>query len=311
MTAPALSVICTAGPRRRRAERVVQALAAQSAAERLELILVDAAPAAGPLEAPAGISSKVIVARPGSTLGEAKAAGLAAASAEAVAFLADHCYPEPGWAAALISAYREGPWAAVGYAFSNANPDSYGSRAAMLADFGPWLARASSGETDHLPPNDVSYRRSALAGMADQVELLTAEPLLLKELRGRGRRLAVIGEAEVSHGCLRTMRGNALASFDYCQALAGIQRRRERWGIGRRLAQALASALIAPVIRTARSVRARVGKSSRGTVLLNLPGIFFQHLLAGLGQGWGYLAGNREAARRFLEWELVAARDDR
>jgi glycosyl transferase family 2 len=309
---PPLSVICTVGPRRERAERVVQALSRQTAAEKIELILIDAAPGAGALETPDEIPARVIPARPGWMLGDAKAAALAAAQGEAVAFLADHVYPQPGWAAALISAYRDGPWAAVGYSFSNANPDTYGSRAAMLADFAPWLAVTGSGEVDYLPANDISYRRAALAGFGDQIgELLMAEPLLLDELRGRGRRLAVKGEAGVSHGCLRTMWANAAASFDFCQALAGIQRRRQRWGMGRQLAQALASALAAPPIRTVRTVRALAGKSAPGAVLLNLPGIFFQHLLAGLGQAWGYLVGGRGAAERFLEWEVAAARDDR
>jgi len=118
---------------------------------------------------------------PSGTL-EARAAGVHAARGEFVAFVADHVYPDPGWAEAVIAAYDEGPWAGVGYSFRNANPDTYASRAAMLADFGPWLAPTRSGETDHLPTNDVSYRRSLLAGFGDELaELLTAEPLLLEQ----------------------------------------------------------------------------------------------------------------------------------
>jgi hypothetical protein len=52
------------------------------------------------------------------------------------------------------------------------------------------------------------------------------------------------------------------------------------------------------------------GRLSPRVVLLNLPGIFIEHLLAGLGQAWGYLAGGGEAAERFLQWEVAAARDD-
>jgi hypothetical protein len=306
-----VSVICTVGPRQGRAARVIRALSAQTAAGELELILVDVAPGEDPLPIPREISSKVIPAPPGSTLGEARAAGLVSAQAEVVAFLADHCYPEPGWAGALISAYRDGPWDAVGYAFSNANPDTYGSRAAALADFAPWLVSTSSREVDYLPPNDVSYRLSALIELGSEIEeLLTAEPLLLEELRARGRRLAVSGDAEVSHACLQTVRANARASFDYCRALAGIQLRRERWRLGRRIAQALAAALVVPLLRTVGCVSALAGRFSLRVVLLNLPGIFAEHLLAGLGQAWGYLAGGGQAADRFLQWEVAAARDD-
>jgi hypothetical protein len=311
VSVPTLSVICTIGPRRERAVRVLQALSAQHATENIELILVDAASGESPLATPEETVAKVVPAGPGSTLGEARAVGLAEANAEFVAFLADHCYPEPGWATALISAYRNGPWAAVGYAFSNANPDTYGSRAAALADFAPWLAHTSSREVDYLPPNDVSYRRSALIEFGSEIgELLTAEPLLLEELRARGRRLSVNGDAEVSHACLRTIRDNAVASFDYCRALAGIQLRRERWRLGRRIAQALASALAVPLLRTVGCARALVGRFSLRVVLLNLPGIFTEHLLAGMGQAWGYLAGGGDAADRFLQWEVAAVRDD-
>ena len=40
-----------------------------------------------------------------------------------VAFGEEHCFPEPGWAQALIDAHRE-DYAAVGPAMHNANPDT-------------------------------------------------------------------------------------------------------------------------------------------------------------------------------------------
>jgi hypothetical protein len=312
VSAPVLSVICTVGPRRGRAERAVQVLSKQTAAEKIELIMIDAAPGEDPLESPEAIPSKVISARPGATLGEARAAGLAAARGEAVAFLTDHTRPEPEWAAALISAYSDGPWGAVGYCFGNSHPDAYGARAAMYADFAPWLDSTTRAEVDHLPPLDVSYRRSALARVVDEgiEELLTAEPLLLQELRRHGQSLAVSGAARVSHGCLRTISENAACAFAYSQALAGVQLRRERWKIGRRLAHSGTSALVVPVLRTAHTVRTLAGKFSRRVVLFNLPGIFLQHLFAGLGQAWGYLAGSGDSGERFLNWAIAAPRED-
>jgi hypothetical protein len=313
VSAPSLSVICTVGPRRGRVTRAVRAISAQTAAKEIELILVDTRPGDFPLQLAQGVRATVVPTRSISTLGQARATGLATARGEAVAFVTDHTRPEPGWATALISAYHEGPWAAVGYSFRNANPNTYGSRAAMRADFAPWLETTRSSEVKHLAPVDISYRRSVLIDLgADRIEeLLTAEPLLLEQLRGRGLRFAVIGDARVSHACLRTMRQNAMSSFDYCQMLAGIQLRREHWRIGRRLAHALASALVAPATRTARTIQALAGKIPRRAVVISLPGILYQHLLGGLGQGWGYLAGDGQAAKRFLKWQLAAERDDR
>jgi glycosyl transferase family 2 len=310
---PPLSVICTTGSRRERAAGVIRAISTQTAAEEIELILVDTHPGDLPLQLPPGMPARVVPTRSISTLGQARATGLATARGEAVAFVTDHTRPEPGWAMALISPYHEGPWAAVGYSFSNANPNTYGSRAAMLADFAPWLETTRSSEVTHLAPVDISYRRSALIDLGDDriEELLTAEPLLLEQLRGRGLRLAMISDARVSHACLRTMGQNAMSSFDYCQALAGIQLRREQWRIGRRLTHALASAFVTPATRTARTIHALAGKIPRRALVISLPGILCQHLLGGLGQGWGYLAGDGQAAGRFLKWQLATERDDR
>jgi hypothetical protein len=309
---PFLSVICTAGPRRRRAQRVMEAVAAQTAAADLELVLVDTSPDAAPLEAPPGLPTTVIPCPSAGSLGEARARGLAAARGEAVAFLADHCYPVPDWARSVIRSYRDRPVAAVGYSFVNANTDTYGSRCSMLADFGPWLAPSVSAEVEVLPPHDVSYRRSVLSGLGDQVgELLTAEPLLLEELRKRGHRFAVHGGAVARHGCLRSVGANALASFDYGRALAAIQRRREGWGIGARALHALISLFGAPALRTAQALRALFARSLGGEALRALPGILCQHALAASGQAWGYLVGGGDAPVRFLQREVADVRDDR
>ena len=160
MSDPRLSVVCTLGPWRARLVRMLAALDAQTAADSIEIVFVGMSPESELLGPSREIPTTVLPYPPGAPLGAARADGLQAARGEIVAFLADHAYPDPGWAEALIGAYRDRPWAAVGYAFRNANPDTHGSRAAMLADFAPWLAPVSSGETDYLPPNDLSFRRS-------------------------------------------------------------------------------------------------------------------------------------------------------
>src|SRR5689334_20243066 len=102
----------------------------------MEIVIVDlAAPDAPPLKvAPA--ASLVYISRPGTKhWGQARAEALRSARGPIVAFIEDHCFPHKTWAEKLIEAHQ-GPWGAVGYAFTNANARSYVSRAALLARYG-------------------------------------------------------------------------------------------------------------------------------------------------------------------------------
>ncbi len=56
--------------------------------------------------------------------GQACAAGVLAARAAVVAFAEDHCFPEPGWAEALLAGYTSPEVVAVGPIFRNANPST-------------------------------------------------------------------------------------------------------------------------------------------------------------------------------------------
>src|SRR5205085_8518830 len=135
---PRLSVVMVAGDCRERAQHALDRLCAQTALDELQIVVVDLGAQNGRgLTAPA--EARVdIVARPNvAEWAEARRIGLERTSAPAVAFVEEHCFTDPGWAAALIGAH-EGPWASVGYGFRNANPDTYVSRAAMLTDYGLW-----------------------------------------------------------------------------------------------------------------------------------------------------------------------------
>ena len=99
-----------------------------------------------------------------SSTAAARAAGVRAARAPIVAFVEDHCFPQQGWAAALIAAHRE-PWAAVGPAIGNANPDSAVSWANLLIEYSPWMEPATAGAVEHLPGHNSSYKRNVLLGV--------------------------------------------------------------------------------------------------------------------------------------------------
>ena len=126
--------------------RLMAHLRAQTARARLELVFV--APDAGRLQADetelAGFAAvRVVEADVMRSTAEARAAGVRAAAAPIIAFTEDHCFPEPGWAEALIRAHGE-PWAAVGPAVLNANPRSAVSWANLLTEYVEWLRPIAS-----------------------------------------------------------------------------------------------------------------------------------------------------------------------
>jgi hypothetical protein len=309
MREPRLSVVCVTGHQRRRLQRCLGALAAQSVADDLELVLVDLGPADSRPEPPAGLGrTHVLAMPPDSDLGAARAAGARAARADVVAFLFDHGYPEPEWAESLISAYR-GSWAAVGYVFKPVEPGAWSARTAMVAQFGPWLWPSEGGATHSLPGNMVSYRRDLLRSLDGRLDsLLEIDFLLHRHILDSGLTMSVEPGAVVREECYESLADTARANHVYSEMLAVQRARVNRWSLGRRLAYGLASPVVVTALRLlgAAATALRTGRG-RATAA-GLPGVVAIAGVAGFGEARGYLFGSRDTAARFIEWELNAPR---
>jgi Glycosyl transferase family 2 len=313
VAAPELSAVVVLGPVRDRAQRVVDAICDQTAAERMEIVLVDAADEATPRLRTHGPAAVVYLRRPPpTTWGAARAAGLDAANAPAVAFLEDHCFPSPDWAEALVDAHRE-RWAAVGYAFGNANPASYVSRASFVVDYGTWAEPTVSGETGLLQSNNISYKRELLEAIGQPLdELLETDWNVQQALKAEGHRLYLEGRAIAFHHNFTSVREMLDENFAHCRAIAAGRREREDWGRLRSAAQALATPVVAPPIRLARLVRrvaARPGQ--RAAVVRALPLIALVYPYAAIGEAigyaWGLGATDRALRRSLLDTQRESA----
>jgi hypothetical protein len=305
---PRLSAVVAIGPQRLRGRRCVEALLAQEGAD-LEVIAVDIAPEGTPplgLEAPNLRSLR----RPGSAWGEARTAGVRASSGEIVAFLEEHTVAEPGWAAALIRAYDE-PWDAVGYAFTNANPGSYRSEASLIADYGHWRDPTPGGACGFLPSNNVSYRRSVLRGIEDELGSVYALDVNLhQQLAREGRTLAIAADARVGHENLERVRDVMWANHDFCRLMAANRVRRDGWTTPRRLLYALAVPFAAPPLKLARLARSMPGRGLWSTFARSVPVVLAVYAWSAVGESRGYLtaSGDDDA---LLHWEVVAERSSR
>ena len=302
--APTLSVVlaCTGGADS--VEATVRHLAAQTIVSRIELVLVGGPQTRGQA-APSAAGAfwawrYVEVARLGS-IALANAAGAREARAPVVALAEDHCFPEPGWAEALVAAHA-GPWAAVGPAMANANPGSAVSWADFLIGYGPWAEPVATGEAPFLPGHNSSYKREVLLGYRDRLEeMLEAETVLHLDLRARGHRLLLCASARTRHVNFSLMRPWLRVQVHNGRVFAGA--RAKGWPTSRRAFYAGASLLI-PLLRLRRCLRVlRRVERSDPRVRRCLSVLILGLALDGVGQMLGYALGPGRSSGALARYE--------
>lgn len=307
-----LSAVVVVGPCRRRAQRVVDALCHQTAIDRMEVIVVDLAGPADPsLNIPAGINAQYIR-RPDLDLwARARCVGLEVSTAPIVAFTEDHCFPAAGWAAALIEAHRE-PWAAIGYAFINANPQSYWSRASMVNDYGLWLHPAVPGAMTLMPGNNISYKREALRSYGDELEhLLTPDFNLQQRFISEGKPMCIAPAAISAHQNFNELIPLMRANYAYARLLAARRAGSQRWSAVRRWVQALLTPAAAPLLGTLRLLTSLRGRRALvPEVIKGLPVYFITHAWSSIGEALGYVVGEGSSERDLNRWEIAYERGE-
>lgn len=304
-----ICAIVVAGKQRGRVQHVLDRIGTQ-ACDGLAAIVIDLCPEMPPLKVPAGLALQhVRKALPGG-LQEARALGVHLATAPYVAFLEDHCAPEPGWAQALVRAFDSGPWAAVGYAFINANPGTWVSRSCMMADYALWSAPHPDREMKLLPGNNVAYRRDVLLPYGDRLAALLSPDFVLHErLRKDGHRLFVAGSAVASHQNPEEMNFLLAANHTYCRLLAHHRAQAQGWGPARRWIYTLGTPLGAPAIKLLRCfVTLAPRPSLLPGFLAALPVIAITFLWSAVGESLGYSFGPGLAKEEFEDYELNRAR---
>lgn len=231
------------------------------------------------------------------------------ATAPVIAFIEDHCYPEPDWAAALIAAHR-GPWAAVGYAFKNANPETYMARACMLNDYGMWLYPTSNGERQVLPGQNISYKRDLLCKFGERLELLLTPDFNLQQvLIKQGWAMYVEGRAVVAHENFNSLAKLMRAHHAYARLLAGHRTSTDAWSVVKRILYGVAVLPGAPVITAYRLIRSMgAGGPQWFEVVVSLPVYTVTRLWAAVGESLGTLAGAGKAAAILHDLEIDSER---
>ena len=163
------------------------------------------------------------------SVGAAYAAGVHSATAPVVALGEDHSFPHPDWAERLVSAHQQ-PWAAVRPQVCNANPGSSIATADFLIAYGPWSESARSGEVEHLPGHNSSYKRDLLLEYGDSLPgMLEAESVLHWQLRRNGHKLYLETAAKTSHVNISRLVSWASAQYHAGRMFAAFRARNEDW----------------------------------------------------------------------------------
>ena len=295
---PALSAIVVLGSVRKRAQRVVNGLCAQSVATDIEIIIVDLWAKETPSLATYGPARVTYLMYPRtSTWGQARAEGFRQACAPVVAFIEDHCFPTRNWAEVLIQTHQ-GPWAAVGYSFTNANPKTYISRVSMTLDYGPWASPTQSGPAQFLQNNNISYKRKLIASLPGPLEILLASDFNVQEqLTQRGHQLYLESRAVAAHHNFTLLSEMLEENFVHCRLVASHRADIQSWSRTRRISYALGTPLTSPTFRFVRllwSLRTR--RALWKPLFLSLPVMMVSYPWAGAGEALGYLLGNGTAS---------------
>jgi hypothetical protein len=312
MTSPQLSAVLVVGSQRARAQRVLEALAEQTAAASIEVVVVDLAPNDVPRLEPLGLRV-VYSSRPDiDRWGSARVAGVRQASGPIVAFIEDHCFPARNWAEFVIEAHR-GPWAAVGYAFTNANPESYVSRSSLLARYGQFVHPARRGPAHLVGGNNVSYKREVLLEFGPALEaLLTIDFNLQEILAKRGVPMFVEARALAAHQNFTSVISECRTGHAYCRVLAARRAETQSWSTARRVTYGLGAPLGSPTIRLTRLLSGLRGRRELWRIsAAGLPVIVVEYLADALGESLGYLVGAGASEREALRWELETDRTGR
>ena len=291
---PAMSVVLPTPDTFETIRRTVDALRAQSIADRLELVIVapsdDLPVEQEAVEGFAGVQV-VGVGKMTSSNG-ARVAGIRVARAPIVVLAEDHCFPEPDWAAALLAAHGE-ECAAVGPVLRNGNPGTAVSCSNFLAEYGRWVGRLA-GEIEELPGHNSAYRRGLLLRYGDQLEeLMATETVIQDALRRSGERLLLEPAARADHYSFSRFGSSVTLRYHGGRLFAGHRMRRWKWS--RRLMYLVGAPLI-PFVRLRRLLGPALHSGTCPVAPWRLiPVLLLLLIVDGFGELVGYLVGPGDA----------------
>lgn len=313
---PALSVVLFVPGRRETVLRTLACLRAQSIRRRLELLLFgesrrvleelqeEVAPFCG--------YQLVVWNRP-RNLAAARAEGIRLARAPLVVHAEDHCFPEPGWAEALVEAFEplaDGRTpAAAGPLMVNENPQTLWSWAAFTLHFSHSAFTESHGPVPYVATHNTCFRKEVLVALGDHLDSgIEMELLLQDRLRSGGHVLFQQSKAVTRHTNISRPRASLTASFYGGWLFSTVRLREQQWNLGRRLFQLAVSPAV-PLLQLKRRWGA-LRRIAPGRTLLPWVAVpvLLMALAHTLGEMTGLLFPNHRVIEQYSNFENTRSR---
>lgn len=276
----AISVALIVPNQRETVLRTLDCLRAQTARDRMEVILFG--PSMAVLETLredlAGFGGYQLVAwHRMRNMASARGETFRIARAPLVVHAEDHCFPEPGWAEAFIGVFAAGAQgttpAAAGPLMVNANPRSFWSWAAFTLHFACAAFPETRGVVDFVATHNTCFRKDAVLALGPALDSgIEMEILLQNRLRAEGHTLFHEARAVTRHVNVSRPLPLLKASFYGGWLFSTVRMREERWRLGRKLFQLAVSPLV-PLLQLKRrwGALSRIAGERRLLPLVALP----------------------------------------
>lgn len=296
---PDLTVVVFLFTSRPHLVRCLEALTTQRTNADVDIVL----PHDDTLVDPAGLARQFptvrLLRQPGRTTPpRLRALAVAASTAPIVAFVEDHCVPDPRWCDRILDTHEKG-YAAVGGSVDKGfppgqNKDSALNWAIYLTDYSRYMRPIDAGPTHALTDCNVSYRRAELDPIQEHWSAEFHENIVNGILAERGRTLWLDPEMVVFEQRDLTV-GSALRDrYSFGRLFASTRVRGAP--VSRRVAMAGAALLMPPVLvaRVWRNLARR--QRHRGQFVRCLPALLFVTSAWMLGEAAGYLTASPPAS---------------
>ena len=239
-------------------------------------------------------------------VGQAFAAGFAAARAPYVAMAEDHCLVEAEWAEAFIKAHQSGHYAVVAPRMEIGNPETAISRANFLICFLEWYAPDGADVIHAGPGHNSCYNKQIIMEhFSDLDAVFTMEYAYQREIASRGEKIMIEPHARILHWTNSTLPAYTSHAYHGGRVYGASRVIAEKWGWGKRIAFSVASPLI-PLVRIKRIVEHLNTPEKKQSVQLarTMPAILWGLLCHTTGEVIGYLAGEGTSVHESAKFEL-------
>lgn len=307
---PKLTAGLIAGELRNRAERSLEHLLGQTALDQIEIVVIDVCPKKGSFAGAEHPRVRYFHRPDLRYYCEVQSELVALSQAPLIAFIEDHSYAVPCWAAAILRTFENPRVSAVNYTFTNAAVDTYRSRSILMAEYGHWMLPHAGGPVRICSSTNIAYRRDLLLNVLQQQgSIFEAEFLIHRVIQASNGEIHVAPEATVAHESWKTLWDACLANGANKRVLGARRAEYGKWGVVTRAIWTM-SMVLAPALFIARLGWAlRNRRALWRKFLASLPVLIVIFSYCAWSEALGYLCGAGDSREEFRACELEVHRD--